>query len=229
MTEAVLLLPTNLLLRKAVTWSGVSAFGWSGTFAHILLKQRQAPRGIHGADAERKPPVYRRKVFGWAEETLPFTRKARLTDSARADACLSSASAALKAARVLLDAAVQGGEAMKSLFTQSVLNSAKAGELAIKSIMLRSCGLSSDELQGASDLLELASDIEKNGTLRCPLDSGKLALLSSANAFSRCPTSNPKEWSASRYGQAEAEAALSSATDLESWGRAQSSAGVALM
>jgi HEPN domain-containing protein len=143
----------------------------------------------------------------------------REMDTAKADAFWSSATSCLQGARVLFQAASDGGDATKGLYALSVHNSQQAGELAIKSLMFRTCGITQEELKGkgAHNLLALVSRVTESGEWNLPVERDKLAFLSKAYIASRYPLDDMSLAPADKYGMAEAEEALNTAQLLRDW------------
>ena len=148
-----------------------------------------------------------------------FAGHQREKDNGKADAYWSSATDQLQGCRALLAAAIHGGPETAGLYPQAVYHAQQAGEMAIKSLMFRTCGITQEELKGrgAHDLRLLVSRITESGQWDCPVLGDELSFLAAANTASRYPLNDMRLTPRDKYGRAEAEDSLRIATRLREW------------
>jgi HEPN domain-containing protein len=152
------------------------------------------------------------------ETNHPFAvSSSREKNNAKADQLWQVADTWLTAARVLLDGCTENG--MACLYPQVVHSSQQAGEMVIKSLMFRTCGITQEELRGkqAHDLQHFISIIYQTETWDCPVPANELSFLTEAYIASRYPLGDMQQTPRDKYGPLEAEYALSTATRLRDW------------
>jgi HEPN domain-containing protein len=142
----------------------------------------------------------------------------REKNNAKADKFWQTADSWLETARVLLDRSTGNGTAC--LYPQVVHSSQQAGEMVIKSLMFRTCGITQEELRGkqAHDLQHFISVIyTQTETWDCPVPANELSFLAEAYIASRYPLGDMQQTPQDMYGPQEAEYALGIATRLRDW------------
>ena len=176
-----------------------------------VSEQLHRRESVQQRQAAASPPSWR-----WAGGGCGVLNIPREKDDTKADAFWNSSSWMLRGASVLLEKANEG---MAGLYPQSVHSSQQASELAIKSLMFRTCGITQDELkgQGAHDLTLLISRITQSGEWSCPVEGSELSSLAAAYTAARYPLNDMRQTPTDKYGQHEAQAALRTATKIRDW------------
>ena len=106
-----------------------------------------------------------------------------------------------------------------AVWSAAVWHSQQVVELTVKAVMMRTCGITNEELRGkgAHDLTSLMANICSSDRGTWPVSAEDLVHLSSAYLKARYPTSEPTD---RRYGESDASRALDTADQVLEWARA---------
>jgi len=132
----------------------------------------------------------------------------RKVDAGHADLLWSQSAAEEESARVLAEGARHA---------HAVWHAQQACELALKSLMMRTCGVLEQELRGkdAHDLLRFVDRVDRGGC--CPVPRDELRDLTKAYLWSRYPDAAAVQLPVDRYTATHAQTALRSAGQLRLW------------